>query len=84
VLAGIRLIGRSPYLMRICLLMLLFTTCDLSVLPAGSDRQESFAGRQAHRRVRGHGFSVNALTLFIQLFWTGRIVKKIGLDWSWP
>jgi AAA family ATP:ADP antiporter len=84
VLAGIRLIWRSPYLIGICLLMLLFTTLatflyfqQAHIVRASFDdpsrRTALFAAMD---------FGVNALTLFIQVFLTGRVVKTFGLDWS--
>jgi AAA family ATP:ADP antiporter len=84
VLAGIRLIGRSPYLIGICLLMLLFTTLSTFLyFQQAQIVRDSFAEPSKRTAVfAAMDFSVNALTLFIQLFWTGRIVKQIGLDWS--
>lgn len=84
VLAGIRLIGRSPYLIGICLLMLLFTTLatflyfqQAHIVRASFDdpskRTALFAAMD---------FAVNALTLCIQVLLTGRIVKTLGLNWS--
>jgi len=84
VLAGIRLIGRSPYLIGICLLMLLFTTlATFLYFQQAQIVRESFADPSKRTAVfAAMDFSVNALTLFTQLFWTGRIVKKIGLGWT--
>ena len=84
VLAGIRLIGGSPYLIGICLLMLLFTTlATFLYFQQAQIVRDSFADPSKRTALfAAMDFSVNALTLFIQLFWTGRIVKKIGLDWS--
>jgi AAA family ATP:ADP antiporter len=84
VLAGVRLIGRSPYLIGICLLMLLFTTlATFLYFEQAQIVRDSFADPSKRTAVfAAMDFSVNALTLFIQLFWTSRIVKKIGLDWS--
>jgi AAA family ATP:ADP antiporter len=84
VLAGIRLIVRSPYLIGICLLMLLFTTlATFLYFQQAQIVRESFDDpSQRTALFAAMDFSVNALTLFIQVFWTGWIVKKIGLDWT--
>ena len=84
VLAGLRLVISSPYLLGICLMMVLFTTLStflyfqqahiISVhISAPAQRTALFAAMD---------FSVNALTLGIQLFLTGRIVHKFGIAWT--
>jgi ATP:ADP antiporter, AAA family len=84
VLAGVRLVIQSPYLLGICLLMLLFTTLATFLyfqqayivrahFPDPAQRTALFAAMD---------FSVNALTLATQLFLTGRIVKRLGLGWT--
>lgn len=84
VLAGLRLIFRSPYLAAICCLMLLFTTLA------------TFLYFQQAHIVRAHfndptertalfaamDLAVNTLTLATQVFLTHRIVERIGLGWS--
>jgi AAA family ATP:ADP antiporter len=84
VLAGIRLIGRSPYLIGICMLMLLFTTlATFLYFQQAQIVRDSFDDPSKRTALfAAMDFSVNALTLFIQVFWTGRIVEKIGLDWT--
>jgi len=83
-LAGIRLVLQSPYLLGIALLMLLFTTLatflyfqqaqiirDAFVDPA--ERTALFAAID---------FAVNLLTVLIQLFLTGHLVRWLGLPWT--
>lgn len=84
ILAGIRLVWQSPYLMGICGLMLLFTTLATFLyfqqahiirehFPDPAERTALFAAMD---------FIVNGLTLATQVFLTGRIVGKIGLGWT--
>jgi AAA family ATP:ADP antiporter len=84
VLAGIRLVRQSPYLIGICLLMLLFTTLATFLyfqqahiikdhFPDPARRTALFAAMD---------FAVNSLTLIIQVFLTGRIVRLLGLGWT--
>ena len=81
VLAGIRLVMQSPYLFGIALLMLLFTMLatflyfqqaqiirDAFMDPA--DRAAVFAGMD---------LAVNVLTLMVQVFLTGWLVRRLGL-----
>lgn len=83
-LAGIRLVLQSPYLLGIGLFMLLFTTLatflyfqqaqiirDAFVDPA--ERTALFAVID---------FAVNLLTVLIQLFLTGHLVRWLGLPWT--
>ncbi len=84
ILAGIRLVWQSPYLMGICGLMLLFTTLATFLyfqqahiirehFPDPARRTALFAAMD---------FAVNSLTLATQVFLTGRIVGRIGLAWT--
>ncbi|MFO7715029.1 NTP/NDP exchange transporter [Desulfosarcina sp.] len=84
ILAGVQLILRSPYLIGICLMMLLFTTLatflyfqQAHIIHAGFDnpaeRTALFAAMD---------FAVNALTIILQIFLTSRIVKRLGLAWT--
>lgn len=84
ILAGIRLIARSPYLAGICLLMLLFTTLAtfLYFQQAQIVRDSFKDSAQRTAFFAGMDLAVNALTLFIQGFLTARIVARIGLDWA--
>jgi AAA family ATP:ADP antiporter len=82
--AGIRLIVRSPYLLGICLLILLFTTLSTFLyFQQAYIIEASFADPAKRTTVfAGIDFAANALTLLIQVFFTGRIVKALGLAWS--
>ncbi len=83
-LAGLRLVARSPYLLGICLLMLLYTT--LSTFLYFQQAQivaESFSDPAKRTTIFAvMDFAANALTIVIQVFFTGRIVKALGLGWS--
>ncbi len=81
ILAGIRLVFKSSYLAGICLLMLFYTALATflyfhqarivrDTLSDPSARTALFASMD---------FSVNAITLVIQLFLSGRVVQKISL-----
>jgi AAA family ATP:ADP antiporter len=80
-LAGVRLVARSPYLIGICLFMLLFTTLSTILYFQQAhivrDRFDDPAARTAV--FAAMDFGVNALAILIQLFLTGRMVKKLGL-----
>lgn len=81
VLAGIRLVARSPYLLGICLFMLLFTTLSTFIY---FQQAHIVQGRFQDPAMRtavfaAMDFGVNALTVTVQLFLTGRIVNKLGL-----
>ena len=84
ILAGIRLVFGSSYLMGICLLMLLFTTLATFLyfqqaqiigdsFNSAADRTAVFAAMD---------FTVNALTIGTQLFLTSRIIDRLGLKWT--
>ncbi len=83
ILAGVRLVWHSPYLIGICMLMLLFTTLAtflyfqqahiIQNIDDPARRTALFAAMD---------FAVNALTLVIQIFLTARIVEKFGLGWT--
>jgi ATP:ADP antiporter, AAA family len=84
VLAGVRLVFQSSYMIGICLLMLLFTTLATFLY-----FQQAYIIREhfddpAHRTAlfAAIDFSVNGLTLVIQVFLTSRIVKRFGLGWT--
>jgi AAA family ATP:ADP antiporter len=85
VLAGVRLVFQSSYLIGICLLMLLLFTTLATFLYF----QQAYIIREhfddpAHRTAlfAAIDFSVNGLTLVIQVFLTSRIVKRFGLGWT--
>ena len=84
IIAGIRRVFQSSYLLGICLLMLLFTTLSTFLYfqqaQIISDRFQNPADRTAI--FAGMDFAVNALTLTTQMFLTSRIISKLGLSWT--
>jgi len=79
--AGIRIVFRSPYLLGICLLMLLFTTLAtfLYFMQAQIIRDAFVDSAERTAVFATIDFSVNALTLFLQVFLTARLIKWFGL-----
>jgi AAA family ATP:ADP antiporter len=84
VLAGVQLVARSPYLLGICALMLLFTTLAtfLYFQQAYIIREHFDDPGKRTALFAAMDLAVNGLTLIIQLFLTGRIVERIGLSWT--
>ena len=83
-LAGLRLIVRSPYLLGVCLLILFYTTLSTFLyFQQAQIVRDSFADPAQRTTVfAAMDFATNALTLLIQVFFTGRIVQTLGLGWS--
>jgi len=84
VLAGIRLVAQSPYLLGICLLILLFTTLStfLYFQQAQIVRDTFATSAERTTAFAAIDLSVNALTILIQVFLTARLVKALGLGWT--
>ena len=84
ILAAFQLVLKSPYLIGICLLMLLFTTlATFLYFQQAHIIRDHFADSADRTTVFAiMDFSVNALTIIVQLFLTGRIVKYLGLGWT--
>lgn len=84
VLAAFRLVLSSPYLIGICLLIFLFTTlATFLYFQQAQIVRDSFDDPSRRTAVfAAIDFAVNTLTVTIQIFLTGRIVKSIGLSWS--
>ncbi len=83
-LAGLRLISKSPYLLGICLLILLYTTLSTFLyFQQAQIIRDSFSD-PAQRTVvfAAMDFAANALTIVGQVFLTSRIVKAFGLGWA--
>jgi len=78
---GIVLVFRSPYLMGICLLMLLFTTLAtfLYFMQAQIIRDAFTDSAQRTAVFATIDLAVNSLTLLLQLFITSRLIKWLGL-----
>jgi AAA family ATP:ADP antiporter len=82
--AGIRLVVKSPYLLGICALFLLYTSLSTflyfqqaqivrDAVPDATGRTEVFAKMD---------LAVNVLTALCQVFFTARIVSVLGVAWS--
>ena len=84
ILAAFHLVLKSPYLIGICLLMLLFTTlATFLYFQQAHIIRDHFADSAERTTVFAvMDFTVNALTIIVQLFLTGRIVKHLGLGWT--
>lgn len=78
---GIRLVIRSPYLLGICLLMLLFTTLAtfLYLMQAQIVRDAFTDSAQRTAVFAAIDLAVNGLTLLLQLFLTSRLIRWFGL-----
>jgi AAA family ATP:ADP antiporter len=83
-LAGVRLVLRSPYLLGICVLMLLFTTlATFLYFQQAQIVRDSFADPAQRTAVfAAIDLAVNVLTLVFQVLLTGRLVKWLGLGWT--
>ncbi len=81
---GLRLILGSPYLLGICLLILLYTTLSTFLyFQQAQIIRDSFADPAERTTIFALiDFATNALTIICQLFFTGRIVKALGLGWT--
>ncbi|MDH3671931.1 MAG: MFS transporter [Gammaproteobacteria bacterium] len=79
--AGLRLVLSSPYLLGICLLMLLFTTlATFLYFQQATIIRDAFVDSAQRTAVFANiDFAVNALTITIQVFLTGRLVRFLGL-----
>jgi len=84
ILAAFHLVLKSPYLIGICLLMLMFTTlATFLYFQQAHIIQDRFADSADRTTIFAvMDFTVNALTIIVQLFLTGRIVKHLGLGWT--
>ncbi len=81
ILRGLVLIARSPYLLLICLFMLLFTTLSTFLyMEQGRIVEQTFVD-QAARTVAFARLDMftQGLTLVMQCFITGRLIRLIGL-----
>ncbi len=80
--AGIRLVLRSPYLLGICLLMLLFTTlATFLYFQQAQIIRDSFSDPAQRTAVfAAIDLAVNSLTILIQVFLTARLVAWLGLS----
>jgi len=83
-LDGLRLIVRSPYLLGVCLLILFYTTLSTFLyFQQAQIVRDNFADpAQRTTLFAAMDFATNALTLVIQVFLTGRIVRALSLGWT--
>jgi AAA family ATP:ADP antiporter len=81
VLAAIPLVLRSPYLLGIALFMLLFTTASTVLyFQQAHIVRDAFASSEERTAVfAAVDFAVNALTITVQVFLTGRLVRALGI-----
>jgi AAA family ATP:ADP antiporter len=81
VLAGISHTFRSPYLLNICVFILLFTvTSTFLYFQQATIARDSFADRASRTAFFAQvDLLVNVLTLAVQLFFTARILRKLGV-----
>ncbi|WP_232632013.1 NTP/NDP exchange transporter, partial [Methylobacterium sp. Leaf118] len=79
--AGIRRTVSSPYLLNIALFLALFSvTATFLYFEQAAVAKRSFADKGAQTAFFATvDLAVNALTLGVQLFFTGRIVKRLGV-----
>lgn len=83
-LAGFSLVVRSPYLMGIGVLILMYSMLSTFLyFQQASIIQDSFSHSGERTSVFAMiDLAVNSLTILIQVFFTGRIVKSLGLAWT--
>ena len=81
VLAGISHTLRSPYLLNVCLFMLLFTVLSTFLyFQQATIARDYFADRASRTAFFAQvDLAVNVLTLAVQLLLTARIMKKLGV-----
>jgi AAA family ATP:ADP antiporter len=81
VVAGIGLVARSPYLLGVCALMLLFTTlATFLYFQQAQIIRDHFADPAERTTVfAAMDLAVNILTVLIQIFLTGRLISWLGL-----
>ena len=84
IIAGIKLVFASPYLLGICILMLLFTTLSTFLyFEQAQIIRDNFADSDARTSVFATiDLATNILTLLLQLLVVGRLVPMIGLAWA--
>jgi ATP:ADP antiporter, AAA family len=84
ILEAIPLVLRSPYLLGIALFMLLFTTASTVLyFQQAQIVRDAFATAAERTSVfAAVDLAVNALTLGMQVFVTGRLVRALGVAWT--
>lgn len=81
---GVKLVFSSPYLLAICLFIVFLTTLvTFLYFQQAEIVRDSFASREERTAVFAViDFIVNSLTLVLQLFVTGRLLKRLGTGWT--
>ncbi|MGD8559143.1 MAG: MFS transporter [Gammaproteobacteria bacterium] len=81
---GVKLVFASPYLLGICLVMLLYTTlATFLYFEQAQIIKDNFVDSNTRTSVFATiDFATNTLTLLFQLFLTGRLIQWIGLAWT--
>ncbi len=81
---GIKLVLSSRYLLIICLFMVFLTMlATFLYFQQAEIVRDSFSSRDQRTSVFGLiDLVVNSLTLFLQLFITGRLLTKLGVAWT--
>lgn len=84
IFTGIKLVFQSPYLLGICLLIVLYTTlATFLYFQQAEIIRDAFADSAERTRVfAAMDFSTNALTILTQFFLTAAIVKRLGMAWT--
>ena len=84
IIAGIRLVMQSPYLLGIAILMILFTTLSTFLyFQQAQIVRDSFSSSAERTTVfAAIDLAVNGLTIVFQLFLTSRLIKLLGLGWT--
>lgn len=84
VLAGIRLVATSPYLIGICALILLLTTlATFLYFQQAQIIKDNFVDSSERTAMFAMiDLAVNSLTFMFQIFFTARIIQWIGLAWT--
>lgn len=82
--SGITLVFRSPYLLGICILILMYSSLSTFLyFQQASIIKASFTSSAERTSIFAMiDMFVNILTLLIQVFLTSRIVKTLGLNWT--
>lgn len=77
---GIRRVATSPYLFGVCLFMLFFTVGSTFLYGVQADIMQVFSDSAQRTAVFARiDLAVNVLTLFVQLFLTGRLIRWMGV-----
>lgn len=84
IFAGIPLVLKSPYLLGIGLLILLYTTLATFLYFEQAEIVRDAFSDSSHRTAvfAGMDFATNAITIIIQVFLTARIVERLGIAWT--